>query len=146
MKRKYMYALVALAIASLGALLVWNYVNKPSKDFVNEKIDFSYSCKDLLEKTSSDTAAASELLNHLVGVDGEVLNITQGDNALTIELGSPSSNSSVICQIDNRHLDDFKQTKVGDRISIKGKITACSADDELGLGSTIQMNFCSINK
>lgn len=146
MKRKFMYALVALAIAGLGALLVWNYVNKPSKDFVNEKIDFSYSCKDLLEKTSSDTAAASQLLNHLVGVDGEVLNITQGDNALTIELGSSSSNSSVICQIDNRHLDDFKQTKVGDRISIKGKITACSADDELGLGSTIQMNFCSINK
>ncbi len=146
MKRKFMYALVALAIAGLGALLLRNYVNKPNKDFVNEKIDFSYSCKDLLEKTSSDTAAATQLLNHLVGVDGEVLHITQDDNALTIELGSSSSNSSVICRIDDRHLDDFKQTKVGDRISIKGEITACSAEDELGLGSTIQMNFCSINK
>jgi hypothetical protein len=146
MTRKLMYALVVIAIVGVGAILVWKYVNKPSKDFVNEKIDFSYSCKDLLEKTSSDTAAASQLLNHLVGVDGEVINIIKEPNALTIELGSSSSNASVICQIDNRHLDDFKQTKVGDELSIKGKITACSADDELGIGSSIQMNFCSINK
>ena len=86
------------------------------------------------------------MIDQLVVVEGQIKSITKDTKSITIELGDTSSMSSIICQIDNRHQEDFNSSIEGEVISIKGKITSCNIDTELGLGSTVQMNFCSLNK
>ena len=51
----------------------------------------------------------------------------------------------MICQMDQRHLAETNELEAGQQIRIKGKFTGYTLD-ELGLGNTLEMNFCSIEK
>lgn len=69
--------------------------------------------------------------------------ISVDSNSTTIEIGDTNSLSCVICQIDSRHQDEFKSCKVLDPIAIQGFMTGYAIDNDLGLGNTVEMNFCS---
>jgi aspartyl/asparaginyl-tRNA synthetase len=99
-----------------------------------------------MEKTTADTSALNILKDVLVAVNGQVKSITKDEKSATIELGDTTSMSSITCQFDNRHLADLTSVKEGSQISVKGNITGFSIDTELGLGNTIEMKSCTLNK
>ena len=81
----------------------------------------------------------------MILINGPIKNIKRENNDVTIELGDSNTLSSMICQMDQRHLAETNELEAGQQIRIKGKFTGYTLD-ELGLGNTLEMNFCSIEK
>ena len=126
--------------------MVWNYVNKAATDYSTEKPSATWNSLNLLQQAEKDTALPTKLLNQLIVVNGNIKHIQTDSASTTIELGDSSSASSITCQIDPRYRSDFQRMKEGIRVEIKGKLTAITTDTELGTGTTIEMNFCTLNK
>jgi Cu/Ag efflux protein CusF len=144
MSKKLKIFIGLLVFALIVAFAVYKYANKPNDDLANVKATQNYQFAELMDKTS-DTASLSKLKECVICVNGQVKKIDKDSSSITIELGDTVSTSSVICQIDQRHCNEFQSVKEGDKIAIKGKMAGCTIDEDLGLGNTIEMNFCTIN-
>jgi len=143
MKKSHSYLLIALVVAGVFAVGIFRFVNEPVNDFGNSQTEITLSFAEMMQKVSNDTASLNMLKDKLVGITGQVKKITRADSTYTLELGDENSMSSIICQIDARHAQDFDQVKPGDSLGIKGKMIGYTIDTELGFGNTVEMNYCS---
>lgn len=146
MNSKLKIGIGVLLVAFIAGIAVWKYVHKSSDDFSSQRPQAHFSFSQLMEKANSDTASLAQLKDKLVSIDGVIKNIKNEDASLTIEIGDTTTMSSVICQIDPRHRGELETKKDGEKISLKGKLTGFTIDTEMGLGNTIEMNFCSLNQ
>jgi hypothetical protein len=146
MNKKLKIFLLVLSVILISAIIVWKFINKATDDFANQKPAQIFTFQEIMEKTTADTSALNILKDVLVAVNGQVKSITKDEKSATIELGDTTSMSSITCQFDNRHLADLTSVKEGSQISVKGNITGFSIDTELGLGNTIEMKSCTLNK
>lgn len=146
MNKKLKFLLIAVVGIALVGLGVWKYANKATDDFANKKPDQTFTFQQIMEKTTTDTTSLNKLKDVLVAINGQVKTITKDEKSVTIEMGDASSMSSITCQFDNRHLGDLTSVKEGSQISVKGNITGFTVDTELGLGNTIEMKSCTLNK
>lgn len=146
MSKKIKLILSFVLVAIFVAAIVWKYVNKASTDFYNKKPDVTFTFTQIMEKAEADTAFVTSLKSSVVSVSGTVKKISTDAQATSIELGENESMSSIICQMDQRHASDLAAIKEGSAIKIKGKVTGINIDTDLGLGNTLEMNFCSLDK
>ena len=146
MGNKLKYTLVILAVIAIAGVIVLKYVNKAADDFSDTAPKATYSFKEIMDKTSNDTSSLSHLVDQLVAVKGVIKKLTTDSSSTTVELGDSSSTSSIICQIDSRHRATCSFLKEGQPVCIKGKISGFNIDLDLGLGNTMQMNYCSLEK
>lgn len=146
MKKSTKLILVLLSIGLLAGTLVWNFVNKPVKDYSKQTASKSFTFDDIMNKVSNDTASLIELKDKLVSIEAKVKNVNQQGESITLELGDTTSMSSIICQVDSRYTSDFKDLKPGSNIAVQGIITGYTIDTDLGLGNTVEMNFCTLKK
>lgn len=139
---------VLLVLALIGVFSTWivlKYVNTPNIDYSNTKSDINLTYTALLKETkTNDTLTFKKYINKLIAITGPVKKIKNDSLGYVIQIGDTANLSSIVCQIDNRHNNDFKTVKLGQIITIKGKITGAS-NDEL-LGTTVEMNFCVLHK
>ena len=49
-------------------------------------------------------------------------------------------------QYHNIFIPPLLELTEGEQIKIKGKLTGFTIDTELGLGNTVEMNFCTLDK
>jgi hypothetical protein len=146
MNSKVKYGLIVIALLGIAIVIVLKYVNKPMDDYADMKPKATYSFKEIMDKTSNDTSSLNHLVNELVSVKGVIKKIIKDSASTTVELGDTSSTSSIICQIDSRHQASCSFLKEGQPVCIKGKIAGFELDLDLGLGNTMQMNYCSLEK
>jgi hypothetical protein len=146
MNSKVKYGLIVIALLGIAIVIVLKYVNKPMDDYADMEPKATYSFKEIMDKTSNDTSSLNHLVNELVSVKGVIKKIIKDSASTTVELGDTSSTSSIICQIDSRHQASCSFLKEGQPVCIKGKIAGFELDLDLGLGNTMQMNYCSLEK
>ncbi|MEZ5046459.1 MAG: hypothetical protein R2831_05655 [Chitinophagaceae bacterium] len=137
--------LILLALALVAGIVVYKFVFKASEDFAGQKPSASFTMQELLDKTS-DTTSLNALKNTLISVRGTIKNFSKEKDALTIELGDTMEMNSIVCQVDQRHLSDLNTIQNNQEVDIKGLLTAYTIDDEMGLGNTIELKSCSLNK
>ena len=137
---------IGILVLLVVGFLVWQFVNKKSTDFSEEKPLFEVSFTDLATEFKDSKTALEKYKTKLISVQGTVLSINNEDTAITIELGSNEQEKSVICQMDKRHLADAKNIKEGEAIVLKGILTGYSDLSDLDIPSSIEMNFCNIKK
>lgn len=146
MIRLLKFILVGLGIGLVVAMLAWNYINKKVADISDIKPTLECSSAEIIEQTSTDTAAVNKLVDACVAITGPVKKINLDDTSCTIELGDTNSTSSVVCQIDRRYRDQFTQLRTGEEIAIKGRLSGYSVDLDLGLGNTVELKNCTLHK
>lgn len=146
MNKKLKIFLFVITAILLSAILVWKFVNKETEDFANQKPVQTFTFQQIMDKATADSNAINQLKDILVAVNGQIKTITKDEKSVTVELGDTTSMSSITCQFDNRHLSELNSVIEGNQISVKGKITGFSIDTELGLGNTIEMKSCILNK
>ena len=135
---------MVLGVGLLVGAIAWNFVNKPANDYSKQTATKSFAFDDIMNKVSNDTASLIELKDKLVAVEGKIKKINEEEGHITLELGDTISMSSIICQVDSRYTNDFKNLKLGSDIAVQGIITGYTIDTDLGLGNTIEMNFCTL--
>lgn len=143
-KKKWLF--IILGVMLVMAALVYQYVNKSTEDFSNTKPKEDFSFATLIEKTNQDTASLGTLKDQIIGVSGAIKKISKDQHSMTLELGDSVQTSSIICQMDARYLEEFSSLTEGQSINLKGKMTGFTIDTDLGLGNTIELNYCTLNK
>jgi hypothetical protein len=144
-KKRGKIIIIIMIIITISALIVWQYINKPNIDYSELKPDVTLSYTALLkEANTNDTATFKKYSHTLIAVTGFVKEIKNDSLGFVVQIGDTTSLSSIVCQMDNRYNKDCSTIKKGQLINLKGKITGCS-NDEL-LGTTVEMNFCVLQK
>jgi hypothetical protein len=137
--------LVLVLLLAVAGYFGYRFVNKTSADLSDKKPEATYTLVDLIEK-SSDTTSLYQFKDKLIAVTGNVKKISKEANRVTLELGDSTTVSSVICQIDDRHVTDFSDLKENTNVSVKGLLRSVDMDESgLGLGNTVQLNYCVKN-
>ena len=147
MNKKLKIVIILLLLIVVSVTGVWKYVNKASVDYSEQTPISTYTFKQLTDKANqNDTASLKKLIDQLISVNGTVKKINKDSLTTTVELSDTTCNTSVICQIDNRHQGECAVLKEGQAVCIKGKLCGYNIDTDLGLGNTLQMNYCSLDK
>lgn len=142
--KKVILIIVGLLLAGIGTGLYLYF--KGTTDYSNQKPDFTCTQTSLLQAVDGDTNVLHPMRNRLVLVQDGLVKSIQHDSLLSvIELCPTEGGSSIVCQIDPRHNEDLKSIQAGQPISLKGILTDFTLDTDLGLGNTIQLNYCIVS-
>jgi tRNA_anti-like len=147
MNKKLKIFLTLLVIGLIAAVVVYKFAMRRVADLTESNADLTISATDAVAKLSNaDTTALNTYTNKILSISGMVIDITKDSTSLTVTVGADSTNSNtIICQADARHIAAFEALKKNDAISIKGNYTGYNID-ELGLGSSLQLKNCVLNK
>ncbi len=144
-KKRILYFTIALLC--IAALAIYKYVWSDTEDFSSKKPDTTYTFSTLMQVAeSADSNKILQLKDKLIGIESTIKNITTDTSATSIELGDSTSMNSITCQIDKRHSAEIQNYKIGDKIQLKGKFNGVDKDEEMGLGTTVVLNYCVLNK
>jgi hypothetical protein len=137
------YIVVGSLILVIGGYYLWQYIQQPVKDLSKDKPYKEYTADILLYEVNSDTNLVHILMDKTISVKGGVKSIRTNENSITIEMGNASGSSSIVCQVDKRHLEPFRGVKENDTVTLKGTLSAYIVDTDLGLGNTLELNYCT---
>lgn len=145
MKKKIVFGIlgVILIVAAVGYYLY----SKKTTDYAAQEPDIQITATELLQAFESDTAAARQkFADKIVEVTG---NVKSFDSSAVV-LGEEGSASDVVVGLDDRHMQDIAQLKVGEQAMLQGKYsgyTKASGDDLLAsLGTTVKIDYGGIKK
>jgi len=146
MKQKII--LIVLIIIVAGAWFAWTKYNERTPDVVDRKPDVTVDVKTLVAAFDEDTASASKkYIDKIVEVTGNVKKI---DTTGTVILGEEGMLSEVVIGLDRRHMEDYKQLKVGSIAMLQGICSGYSkgdGDDLLAsLGTTVELKQAGVKK
>ena len=138
--------LILLVVGAIAAIFVYKYAMRPVADTSEMKPDVSITFTDINSKmNASDTATLNTYTSKVISVNGNIKSISNEDTTVTIIIGDTATNNSVICQVDSRHIADFKSFLVNQNATIKGVCAGFDGDD-MGLGNSLQLKNCVISK
>jgi tRNA_anti-like len=147
MNKKLKIFLTLLVVGLIAAVIVYKFAMRRVADLSDAKADITIAAADAVATLSNaDTTALNKYTNKILSINGIVLDIIKDSTSLTVTVGADSTNSNtIICQADARHIAAFDALKKNDAINIKGNYTGYNID-ELGLGSSLQLKNCVLNK
>jgi hypothetical protein len=147
MNKKLKIILALLIVGLITALVVYKYAMQKVADLSDTKADITVTAIDAVTKLGNlDTIALNTFANKILSISGVVIEVAKDSTSLTIMMGADSVNSNtIICQADARHIATFDALKKNDAISIKGNYAGYNID-ELGLGSSLQLKNCVLDK
>ena len=130
---------VVLFGAILGGIVFWQ-ANMKVEDPADTKSEATFRQDELMDMAEE---ALEPMTDKSVSITGIVWANEGNETERTITLGVNELNS-IICQIDNRHLETASKLVKGHFVKIKGKLTGHDYDDMLG--KTIQMKNCVLTQ
>ena len=138
--------IVLLAVGAVAVFFIYKYAMRPVADTSEMKPDVSLTFTDINSKmNASDTATLNAYTSKVISVNGNIKSISNEDTTVTIIIGDSATTNSVICQVDSRHITDFKSFLINQNATIKGICAGCDGDD-MGLGNSLQLKNCVISK
>lgn len=126
---------ILLFVAIIGGIVFWQ-ANQKVEDISEVEVEATFRQDELMEM-SEDAIVA--LNGRLIAITGIVWTNEGNELERTLTLGTNELNS-IICQVDNRHLESASKLVRGHFVKVKGKFAGHDFDDMLG--KTIQMKNC----
>jgi hypothetical protein len=138
--------IIAVLIICGTGFAVYKFSMKRVPDNTDVKPTSISSFEELNTKMNlNDSAAFAGYTNKVIAINGVVKSVDNADSMVTVILGDTTTMNTIICQADARHLPDFSIMKEGQNARIKGVCAGYYAD-EMGLGNSLQLKNCVINK
>lgn len=137
---------ILLILVAIGGAFAWKIINKEVDDFSNQKPSMSFTFMQLSDLLLNDTSKLSSFKEQLIAVEGMVKKVSKQDKQVSIEIGDSNTETSIVCQMDERYVSSVENVQENQAIKLKGKMTGFQVDTEMGLFNTIEMNYCSLNK
>lgn len=143
--KKWLIALFVLLL-SAGAVIWWLFTLKYD-DTKDVKADFTVNAIDFIKEFRQDmTAANKKYSEKIIVVNGTVSVIEPADTTVNIKMIDTANNSAyIIFAFQQQHLNEAKQLKEGEQVSIKG---SCSNKAFSNILETEYITFkrCAVNK
>ena len=142
--KKWLLSLLALAL--VGAALVWYLFTLKHADTADVKADYTVNAMAFLGEFKNDLAAANKkYANKIVTINGTVSQIEAADTTMNIKMIDTADGASIIFAFQQQHLHEAKHLKAGDNIIIKG---SCDNGIYSNILETQYITFsrCAINQ
>lgn len=142
--KKWLWAGFLLLLA--GGAGIWYVFTEKFSDTLDVKADFTVNAMDFIQEFRQDmTAANKKYSEKIVVVNGRVSEIDAVDTTANIKMVDTTSGAYIIFAFQRQHLDEARQMKEGDSVSIKG---SCSNGVFSSILETEYIAFkrCAVNK
>ena len=132
----------------IGAgVAVWFIFTEKFSDTSDRKAAFTVNAMDLIgEFRKADSVANNKYREQIITVNGRITEIeaAAGDTVVNIRMTDTLTSSYIIFTFQQQHLQETKQLKAGDSISVKG---SCSGGtySEILEAEKIEFKRCAIN-
>src|SRR5258705_5320608 len=126
------------------AVICWLFTLK-YEDTADVKADYTVNAIEFIKEFKQDMSAANKKYSEkIIVVNGTVSAIEAADTTANIKM-SDSTTAYIIFAFQQQHLNEAKQLKPGDRVSIKG---SCSNGAFSNILETEYITFkrCAVNK
>lgn len=141
--KKWLIAIFVLLLA--GGAVIWWLFNLKYEDTADVKVDYTVNAIEFIKEFKQDMAAANKKYSEkIIVVNGTVSAIEAADTTANIKM-IDSSSAYIIFAFQQQHLNEAKQLKPGDKVSIKG---SCSNGAFSSILETEYITFkrCAVNK
>ncbi len=139
-----MIALFVLLLA--GASVIYYLFTLQYDDTADVKADYTVNAPAFLKEFQQDMAGANKKYTEkIIVVNGMVSAIEAADTTANIKMIDTATGAYIIFAFQLQHLNEAKQMKAGDLVSIKG---SCSGGHFSEILETENINFkrCALNK
>ena len=118
------YQIVVLVVSGILAFAVtygFKEYNRTLADTQHLKADFQIDAVDFVrEFETAESLATTQYSDKVINVRGFVISMEVTDTSGTVFLNGGSSQSSVMCQFDQKNFQNIKELRIGERVIIKG--------------------------
>jgi tRNA_anti-like len=138
--------LTGLILIIAGGAAVWYIFNEKFTDTKERKADYTVNALDLLKEfQQNDSAANKKYAEKIIVVNGRVTDTEAADTTINVKMADTLTDAYIIFAFQQQHLNEAKQVKAGDSISIKG---SCSGGIYSEILETEFVTFkrCTLNK
>lgn len=139
-----MIALFVLLLAG-GGVIWWLFTLKYD-DTANVKADYTVNALEFIKEFQQDMIGANKKYSEkIIVVNGTVSAIEAADTTANIKMIDTTSGAYIIFAFQQQHLNEAKQMKEGEKVSIKG---SCSNGAFSNILETEYISFkrCAVNK
>jgi tRNA_anti-like len=142
--KKWLIALFVLLLA--GASVIYYLFTLKYDDTADVKADYTVNAPEFIKEFQQDMAGANKKYSEkIIVVNGMVSAIEAADTTANIKMMDTTTGAYIIFAFQQQHLQEAKQMKAGDRVSIKG---SCSNGAFSNILDTEYITFkrCAVNK
>ena len=139
-----MIALFLLVL--VGAGVIWWLFTLKYDDTATVKADYTVTALDFIKEFKQDmTGANKKYSEKIIVVNGTISAIEAADTTANIKMIDTTNGAYIIFAFQQQHLNEAKQMKEGDQVSIKG---SCSNGAFSNILETEYISFkrCAVSK
>jgi hypothetical protein len=140
-----MIALFVLLLAGGGGV-IWGLFTLKYDDTATVKADYTVNALEFIKEFKQDMAGANKKYSEkIIVVNGTVSAIEAADTTANIKMIDTTNGAYIIFAFQQQHLNEAKQMKEGEKVSIKG---SCSNGAFSTILETEYISFkrCAVNK
>jgi amino acid permease len=123
-KKKFRNTVFFVAVFIFATVAVFGYLlyNKPHRDVLKAKTDYTISAPELLKEFETNSTLASEKYNgKILLVSGKVESIKVSPSNSSIQLSCEGSFFGVNCSFNTKGATNLLENKIGNEIRVKGE-------------------------
>ncbi len=143
LKKIFLIILVLVVVGGIGIYLIFT---EKFEDTGKQEAVYTIAANDLIKEfQQNDSAANKKYAEKIILVNGKIAETEAADTTVNIKMVDTLTGSYIIFAFQQQHLNDAKQLKEGDIVSIKG---SCSGGAYSKILETEFISFkrCAINK
>lgn len=143
LKKIFIITLIVLIAGGIGIYFIFT---EKFEDTGTQKAAFTITADELMrEFQQNDSAANKKYAEKIILVNGTISETEAADTTINIKMIDSLTGSYIIFAFQEQHLQEAKQLKEGDMVSIKG---SCSGGTYSKILETEYITFkrCAINK
>ena len=110
-----------LGLLLMGVALYFYYANLTHEDTASLKVDYTVDAIRFIKEFENDHKAANKkYAEKMIAVKGVVTAAESADTTVNIKMSDTTTGSYLIFAFQEQHMNEAKQLKEGDHITIKG--------------------------
>ena len=130
----------------IGGATLWYIFTEKFSDTGNIKADYTVNALDLIREFQQDISRANKKYSEkIIIVNGTVSEIKKADTTMNIIMADPITEAYIIFAFQQQHLEEARQMKEGDQVSIKGSCSNGVYSQILGT-EYITFKRCAVNR
>lgn len=129
-----------LLLVVIGAGIYWYIATDTFSDTKDRKSVFTVDAVDFIrEFQQNDSLANLKYREKIITVNGTVSDLESPDTAtVNVKIADTASGNFVIFAFQDQHIEEAKNLKIGDKVSIKGSCSGGSLD---GILEVVKIDF-----
>jgi len=121
-KYRIIVLLIALALILAGGIYGYLLYNKPHRDVMKAKAEFTLTAAALLSEFESNSNGATQKYNgKILLVSGKVESIRFNDTIASVQLSAEGSFFGVNCSFNKNAITKLNEVQKGNEIQVKGE-------------------------